>query len=128
VVVALTLPLALPAEPRFIAVGWPFLVLGAALAIDRTAPRRPFGWTFGLLTVLLAQFWMKLNVGRWGSDDYADLLEFPKQLYFMHYGPWMAWYPFLIQSAVLGAGAFALHWTLRRHDERMKAAAMIGAA
>lgn len=40
------------------------------------------------------------------------LLEFPKQLYFMHYGVWMSWPAYLVQSLLLVLSAVWIYKNL----------------
>jgi hypothetical protein len=46
---------------------------------------------FSALTIIFAKFWLKMNISPWDENDLEGLLEFPKQMLFMHYGPWMSW-------------------------------------
>ncbi len=96
-VVGLSLPLGLVTEPRFITLGWPFLVLGIVLAMERINRLNSFKYVFASLTILYAQFWMKINLAPWSSNEYEGLLDFPKQVFFMHYGLWMNWLAYLVQ-------------------------------
>jgi hypothetical protein len=110
-VVALILPLGLATEPRFITFAWPFLVLGAALTIERTVTTRNFLVIFAFLVVLLGQFWMKINLAPWTGTDYEMLDSFPKQILFMHLGMWMNWWSYSLQFIVIILAAL---W-LRNH-------------
>ena len=100
-VVGLTLPLSLVTEPRYITAAWPFMVFGLVLALERSHRRASFKYIFAILTVIYAQFWMKINLAPWPEPDYEWLLEFPKQIYFMHYGYWMSWPSYLIQLPIV---------------------------
>ena len=107
-VVALAVPLGLANEPRFITVAWPFCVAGMAMALDRATLRSGFATAFVVLTLLSAQFWMPLNLAPWQPPDHAGLFEFPKQMYFMHYGLWMSWLSYGIQLPAILVGALWL--------------------
>jgi hypothetical protein len=99
-VIAVHLLLGLLCEPRFFTVGWPFFVLGIVLAFESISMKSSFKFIFTIITVLCAQFWLKINYTPWLSADILDLLTFPKQLYFMHYGLWMSSTTYLIQLFV----------------------------
>lgn len=96
-VLGISLPFGLVGEPRFMTVAWPFLVLGIVLALELSNKKASFKYVFAALTILYAQFWMKLNLAPWIGGDSDGLQEFPKQIYFMHYGLWMSWVSYLIQ-------------------------------
>ena len=108
VAIALAIPLALANEPRFITIAWPFGVLAMTRALERARLRNGFVGAFSLLAVLAAQFWLPINVSPWNPPDHAGLLEFPKQLFFMHYGLWMSWLSYSIQLPVILAGVLWL--------------------
>ncbi|TKC91818.1 hypothetical protein FAZ69_05125 [Trinickia terrae] len=112
-VVCLHVPLALVTEPRYILGAWPFAVTALALTLEKTRPSRSFGYAFATLSVLASQFWLHINYRPWTGGDVEGLLEFPKQLLFMHYGPWMSWTTFLIQLPLVLLSAFWLRSTLR---------------
>jgi hypothetical protein len=112
-VVGLSVTLALTTEPRFITLGWPFLVLGGVLMMERMAVASSFKYVYPLITIVSAQFWIKLNLAPWPADDYADIKVFPKQMYFMHHGLWMAWWPYAIQFACICCCLVWLHRTIR---------------
>lgn len=95
------IPFAIVGEPRFMTLAWPFLVVLMVCALDARSIRRGFGYAFAALSVFLAQFWLKINYVRWLPDNGKDLLAFPKQLYFMHYGLWMGWFGYLTQATIL---------------------------
>jgi hypothetical protein len=101
-IVVLTLPLCLVAEPRFPTSAWPCFVLCAVLVMEQTKCSAKFNNGFMLLTVLLAQFWMKINLARWSGPAYENLDGFPKQIYFMHYGLWMNWWSYSLQLVLTG--------------------------
>ena len=84
-VVALSLPLGLSAEPRFITCAWPFFVLGAVLAMERTTMGRSFKYVFTILTIFYSQFWLPINSAPWTLDYYGGY----NSLYFMHQGMFM---------------------------------------
>ena len=115
-VVAITLPFGLVGEPRFLATAWPFLVVGAVLALGNLARSRAFVVTFALLSLALAQFWLPLTAKPWTGGDFVGLERFPKQLYFMHYGLWMGWPAYVAQFASFILAALLLARLVRRHD------------
>lgn len=112
-IVAATVLLALPTEPRYLTLGWPFLVAAIASAFDRARPSRAFDWTFAGLVALLSHAWLPLTLVPWTGADEDDLQSFPKQLYFMHFGMWMGWPAYAGYAAVTIAGIAALNLTLR---------------
>jgi hypothetical protein len=109
-VVGMTLVLGLATEPRFVTLGWPFLVLGGVLAMERTTTASSFKYVWAALTIVFAQFWLKMNLAPWSPGIYDDLSVFPKQVLFMHYGLWMGWWAYLGQFAFV---ALCIGW-LRR--------------
>ncbi|MFO1431417.1 MAG: hypothetical protein U1F76_14950 [Candidatus Competibacteraceae bacterium] len=111
-VVALILPLGLATEPRFITFAWPFFVLGAALALESTEKTITFKYAFVVLVILYGQFWMKLNLAPWTGDDYELLLEYPKQIYFMHVGMRMNWWSYSLQFIAVILSALWLRKTI----------------
>ena len=110
--VGLSLPLGLTNEPRFITLAWPFLVLGIVLATEEFNKVSSFKYRFAILTILYAQFWMKINLAPWSPNDYEDLLVFPKQVLFMHYGLWMNWWSYLLQLFAIFLSILWLRKTL----------------
>ncbi|MBP8250265.1 MAG: hypothetical protein KAX72_09195 [Chitinophagales bacterium] len=109
VVVGLSLPLGLVTEPRYITSVWPFMVFGLVLTLEHCASRSQyFKWVFAILTVLFAQFWLKINIAPWSGGEYEQLLEFPKQMFFFHYGFWMSWPSYLVQFPIVLLGVFLL--------------------
>jgi hypothetical protein len=96
-----TLPLSLITEPRYITLSWPFVVLGVTLFFEKIETSKKFNYVYSFFTIFYAQFWMKINLGVWSREDYEGLLEFPKQIYFMHYGFWMSWPAYFIQSLLV---------------------------
>lgn len=111
-VVGLNLFLGLATEPRFVTFAWPFFVLGAVLALEGRSRSASFKYAFAALTILYAQFWMKINLAPWTGDDYESLLEFPKQVYFMHYGLWMSWSSYWWQLCAIILSALWLRSTI----------------
>jgi hypothetical protein len=112
-IVAVTLPLVLVTEARFILGAWPILALGLALALDRSGTSKSLRYLFGVLTILNTQLWLKFNIAPWEGNDYADLAELPKQMFFLHYGPWMGWPAYLIQLPLVLLAAYLLWMTMR---------------
>lgn len=100
-VVGISLPLGAVSEPRFITIAWPFLVLGIVLAFETSKTSASFKYALIILTIVFAQFWMKLNLAPWLTPDYEDLFKFPKQIVLMHYGWLMNWWSYSIQLAVI---------------------------
>lgn len=111
-VVGLNLPLGLPTEPRFVAFAWPFFVLGTVLALEGRSRSAAFKYAFTALTILYAQFWMKINLAPWPGGDYEHLFEFPKQVFFMHYGLWMNWWSYSFQLCAIVLSALWLRSTM----------------
>ena len=99
-VIAISLILGLANEPRFLTIGWPFMVLGVVLMLEEFILTKPFKYLLLSLTILYAQFWIRLNYAPWLPPDGEGLLDYPKQLYYMHYGLWMAWGSYLIQLII----------------------------
>lgn len=119
-VVAMSTLLGLVGEPRFLTAGWPFFVLGFVSVIEDVKPSRRFYITFTILTILLAQFWLPLQSTTWSGGDNIHLNEFPRQLYFMHYGLWMNWPAYIIQSLFLTLSGFLIYRALRTYQTPMK--------
>ena len=113
-VIALNLPLGLATEPRYVTLAWPFAVLGGVMVMERSPVSKGFQWAFGVLTVLYAQFWLKINLAPWVGGDFDGLLEFPKQIFFMHYGFWMSDWAYLFY---LVAGSCSLIWLWRTNGD-----------
>ncbi len=111
-IIAISLPLGLIGEPRFITIAWPFFVLGLVLALESSSTKTSFKYVFAGLTVVYAQFWMKLNLTPWLPQDMAYPLKFPQQVYFMHYGLWMSWWAYFVQLTVVVLSAIWLHKTV----------------
>ncbi len=110
-VVGLHLFLGLSTEPRAVTFGWPFFVLGVVLAMETVGRTASFKYAFAALTILSAQFWMKINLAPW--SDQNEIVDFPRQIYFMHYGLWMNWRSYSVQLSALALGALWLRSTLR---------------
>jgi hypothetical protein len=113
IVVCVVLPFSLTNEPRFLMNVWPFVVVGVALVINQDAPGSEFKWAFVVLTMLLSQFWLPINAVDWTGGDEEKLLEFPKQLWFMHLGFWMGWPAYIAQSVAFFLASAWLRWTMR---------------
>ena len=74
-----------PPELLIVTIGWPFFVLGAVLVMENRHTKASLKYVFVVLIILYRQFWLKLNSTPRSQEIYGDLLEFPPQLYFMHY-------------------------------------------
>ena len=112
-VIAISLTLGLANEPRFLTIGWPFLVLGLVLTLESRSKSVSFKFALIFLTALYGQFWMKLNLAPWLSPDDVDILSYPKQIFFMHYGLWMNWWSYGVQFASLLLGVLWLRKTTK---------------
>lgn len=95
--IAAALPLALVIEPRFLTFAWPFFVLCTVRALEGRLTRA-FTWSFVLLAFVTSKLWLPINVMRWTGPETAGFKEFPKQLYYMNFGFWMAWPSFIAQA------------------------------
>lgn len=122
-VVSLHVPLGLVTEPRYILVGWPFAVTALALALEKANPTRSLMYAFAALSVIASQFWLRINYRPWTGGDYEKFLEFPKQLFFMHYGAWMSWTTFLAQLPLVLLSAFWLRSALHNQGAALSAQA-----
>lgn len=111
-IVGMSLPLGLVGEPRFMIIAWPFMVLGLVLAMESSSIKSSFKYVITFLTILYAQFWLKLNIAPWLGGDFDMLQEFPKQMYFMHYGLWMGWWAYFIQLVALTLSFLWLRTTI----------------
>lgn len=112
-VISFSLLLCLVTEPRFMTSAWPFFVLGGVLVVEKLGHRRPFFIVFAVLSLLLAQFWLKINVEPWLGPADDSLKSFPKQLYFMHYGLWMNWTAYFLQLLLVGVSVLWMKKSLR---------------
>lgn len=110
-VVGLNLLLGLSTEPRYVTYGWPFFVLGVVLAMESTYRRKIFKYTFAILTIFYAQFWIKLNLAPWQGERGEYISEFPKQMYFMHLGYWMNWWSYTFQFSAMALSTAWLRWS-----------------
>lgn len=127
-VLALSLPLALATEPRFVTAAWPFAVYAMVLSLRGLLVHHTAVISFALLSMFFAHFWLPLNWGRWPTPDHADLLEFPKQIYFLHFGYWMGWPAFVAQSLMVLAAGWWIRYTLVNPAASRDGAANAGAA
>ncbi|MBF0561021.1 MAG: hypothetical protein HQL37_03180, partial [Alphaproteobacteria bacterium] len=101
-IVGITLLLGLATEPRFILGGYPFLVLALVLVLERLKPSRPFLYAFFALSILYAEFWLKLNIPPWKEWPLFDGgQEFPKQMMLMHLGMFMSMTSYFIHLPVV---------------------------
>jgi len=99
-IIFFTLLLALACEPRYILMGIPFYVFAFVSMFEREPQSKLFNYTFTFLVVMYGQFWIKINYATWDFDAYKNLEEFPKQLFFMHYGLWMSMKTYVIQFII----------------------------
>ena len=113
-VVGIHLPLGLLSEGRFVTIAWPFFVLGLVLAMESIKTKESFKYLFAALTILYAQFWLKLNLAPWSSGELDGLFVFPKQLFMMHYGWWMSSWTYLLHLPILVLSAVLLHKVMIR--------------
>ena len=108
-VLFISLPLGITGEPRLITVAWPFFVLTLVLSLEHSKAIVPSRFALMALTVAYGQFRLPINIVPWLTPDRDGRLEFPKQLYFMHYGPWMSWTSYLLQLPVILLSALWLY-------------------
>ena len=113
-IIGISMFLGLACEPRFITAAWPFFVLVFVLAFETSSTKTSFKYVLFTLTILYAQFWMMFNLTPWSSSDYEGLQDYPKQLYFMHYGLWMSWRSYAIQLVALVFSTIWLRKTIRK--------------
>ncbi len=111
-IMAMSMLLGLVGEPRFLTIGWPFFVLALVRTLERVRVNASFKYVFGALTIMYAQFWMRINVAPWSPSDYEGIQEYPKQIYFMHYGLWMNWWAYSFQLVALIISAIWLYKTM----------------
>ena len=97
-VIVVSLPFGLVGEPRFMTVAWPFMVLAATLMLEEISLKQSFKYGLGFLYILYGQFWFRINAVPWpgGKDE-------------IHYGLWMSWPAYLVQSSLLILSAFWLY-------------------
>jgi hypothetical protein len=112
-ILGMSMLLGLNSEPRFLTVAWPFFVLCLVLTFETAHTKASFKYVLLALTVVYAQFWMKINLAPWSQSDFEGLQNYPKQIYFMHYGLWMNWWSYSIQLIALILSAIWLHKTIR---------------
>ena len=63
----------------------------------KTAGRTAFfKYAFAVLAIVFARFWMKINLAPW--SDQNEIFNSPRQIYLMHYGVWMNWWSYSVQS------------------------------
>jgi len=118
-IIAINIILSLDCEPRFITLGWPFIVVGGVLAMDAIKPTTQYKYLFILCTILASCCWLKINSPSWSPVAEADLFILPKQLFFMHYGQWTHHYYYRIELAIfliLGITSFIFCNPLKLKD------------
>jgi hypothetical protein len=113
-VIGMTMLLGFIGEPRFLTAAWPLIVFVFVLSFESSHTKASFKYAFAALTVMYAQFWMKLTLAPWLPPDDEGLLNYPKQLYFMHYGLWMNWWTYSIQLITLVLSALWLYKTVSK--------------
>lgn len=111
-VIGMSMLLGFNGEPRFLTAAWPLIVFVFVLSFETAHTKASFKYAFAALAVAYAQFWMKLTLSPWLPPDDERLLDYPKQLYFMHYGLWMNWWTYSIQFITLVLSAFWLYKTI----------------
>jgi protein-S-isoprenylcysteine O-methyltransferase Ste14 len=94
------------------------MVFGLVKAMNKQPIPRTVLLAFAVLLVLTAQFWLPMNLLPWPGGDYDNLLEFPKQLYFGHYGVWMGWPAYVVQGCVFLLGFWWFTRTLHAKRQR----------
>jgi hypothetical protein len=99
------MPFILTTEPRHFTFAWPFLVACVAKALDNW-PRHSL-IVLAAWTLFWSQFWLPINYAPW-SPGTADLQQFPKQIWYMHFGFWMHWTTYFAQGFLLLITAFTL--------------------
>ncbi len=112
--VALSLPLGLANEPRFLTLSWPFCIIGGLFVLRELDVGRRFATLFGALVLLTAQFWLPLNRLPWepiGTPPKSDALT---TTYFMHYGLWMEWFPYVAQGICIVVAMLWLNALMRK--------------
>ena len=115
-IIGISLPLILVTEPRFITSAWPFFVLGGVLVFEEIKVRDSFKYLFAVMTLLFSQFWLKINIAPWTKEIYDGLGDFPKQLYFMHYGFFMSWPSYLAQFLLVTIFIVVIHFSIRANS------------
>lgn len=112
--IALSLPLGLANEPRFLTLSWPFCIIGGLFVLRQIDVRGRFIALFGVLVLLSAQFWLPLNRHIWepiGTVPKSDALT---PTYFMHYGLWMPWLPYIVQGICIVGALICLNALMRK--------------
>ncbi len=112
--VALSLPLGLANEPRFLTLAWPFCVTGGLFALRQINVGKPFTYAFSILTLASAQFWLPLNRLPWEPIDTIPKSDALTPTYYMHYGLWMDWAPYCVQGICIIAALFWLNKLILR--------------
>lgn len=94
---------------------WPFFVLPVVQAVDEE--RMPAGFYYWMagFSVLLSKCWLPINYGLGPvgeSFPRAPRFQFPAQMWFMNFGPWMSTLMLIVQGIVVGVMAL---WLYRRY-------------
>jgi hypothetical protein len=113
-IIGITMLLGFNGEPRFLTAAWPLIVFVFVLSFEAYHTMASFKYAFAVISVVYAQFWMKLTLAPWLPPDDEGLLNYPKQLYFMHYGLWMNWWTYSIQLITLVLSALWLYKTVSK--------------
>ena len=110
-IVALSLPLGLCTEPRFITCAWPFFVLGIVLVMEHASMSRSSKYVYSVFTIFYSQFWLPINSAPWTPDHYGGY----NSLYFMHHGMFMVMdvMPYIIYVICISATFLWLADSLR---------------
>jgi hypothetical protein len=98
---------------------WPFFVLPAVQALEELRLPAGFYWTVAAFATLLSKAWLRINYGLASLGEAArtfpntrDFLDFPDQVWFMNFGPWMSNLTLLVHALVVGGMGL---WLKRRY-------------
>lgn len=100
-------------ESRFTFMLWPFVVTVVSLVVSRSGLSKPAFAITVLCAVGFSKMWLQINQGPWPKPDMADLLQWPKSVYFASFGPWMSVSDYLLQGALAVLCLVALLLTIR---------------
>lgn len=80
------------AESRQVVSAFPIFLALAVKALDTIDWNYPKLAIFTVMSLLISRYWLPIN----GQKFFGPLTEFPYQMYFMNFGPWMSNSMFLI--------------------------------